>query len=139
MLTRLSSRPRYISRDARKRLDVWLIYRCADAKAMLVSRRDQPMGVRKHRPQKRLKAVPRTLTIHVMALWCALGISLLRRNGARQSRRRSSSIGFTFNGGNCQVEIDGGDLAVRRLQPECCKPGLGVSLAAWSASWRRAT
>ena len=64
----------------KKRLDVWLIYRCATCGSVwnsAVISRGRPGSIDREELERFTGNDP------VMALWCALDVGLLRRNGAR--------------------------------------------------------
>ena len=119
----------------KKRLDVWLIYRCATCGSVwnsAVISRGRPGSIDREELERFTGNDP------VMALWCALDVGLLRRNGARRGkvprptgRRGARAAFFVYGprpagGEDCRVEIDGGDLAGLRLA-EVLRAKLGVS------------
>lgn len=126
----------------KKRLDVWLIYRCATCGSVwnsAVISRGRPGSIDREELERFTGNDP------VMALWCALDVGLLRRNGARRGKVAFVVEGDRPAGGeDCRVEIDGGDLAGLRLA-EVLRAKLGVSrsglerlVEAGGASSRRA-
>ncbi|MFR4803915.1 MAG: DUF1062 domain-containing protein [Eggerthellaceae bacterium] len=95
----------------KKRLDVWLIYRCATCGSVwnsAVISRGRPGSIDREELERFTGNDP------VMALWCALDVSLLGQRRAR-ARSPSSSRRPATGGEDCRVEIDGGDLAGLRL------------------------
>ena len=108
----------------KKRLDVWLIYRCATCGSVwnsAVISRGRPGSIDREELERFTGNDP------VMALWCALDVGLLRRNGARRGKVAFVVEGDRPAGGeDCRVEIDGGDLAGLRLA-EVLRAKLGVS------------
>ena len=67
----------------KKRLDVWLIYRCATCGSVwnsAVISRGRPGSIDREELERFTGNDP------VMALWCALDVGLLRRNGARRGK-----------------------------------------------------
>ncbi|MBX9035315.1 DUF1062 domain-containing protein [Gordonibacter massiliensis (ex Traore et al. 2017)] len=97
----------------KKRLDVWLIYRCATCGAVWncsVVSRARPGSVDGEELDRFLGNDVR------LALRCSLDAGLLKRNGARRG-----PVSFTVegpvpdDGEDCRVEIDGGSLAGVRL------------------------
>ena len=98
----------------KKRLDVWLIYRCATCGSVwnsAVISRGRPGSIDREELERFTGNDP------VMALWCALDVGLLAFvvEGDRPA-----------GGEDCRVEIDGGDLAGLRLA-EVLRAKLGVS------------
>lgn len=125
MLTRSSRPPGLFRVNAqKKRLDVWLIYRCATCGSVwnsAVISRGRPGSIDREELERFTGNDP------VMALWCALDVGLLRRNGARRGKVAFVVEGDRPAGGeDCRVEIDGGDLAGLRLA-EVLRAKLGVS------------
>lgn len=108
----------------KKRLDVWLIYRCATCKSVwnsAVVSRANPKAVD-----------PGDLAGFQgndarLALRCTLDAQLLKRNGARRGKVSLAVTGPDPKAGEaCRVEIDGGGLAGMRLA-EVLRAKLGVS------------
>ena len=108
----------------KKRLDVWLIYRCSTCGAVWncsVASRARPGSIGSEELDRFLGNDAR------LALRCSLDAGLLKRNGARRG-----PISFVVEGPvpddseDCQVEIDGGELAGMRLA-EVLRKKLGVS------------
>lgn len=108
----------------KKRLDVWLIYRCATCGVVWncsVASRARPGSIDGEELDRFLGNDAR------LALRCSLDAGLLKRNGARRG-----PVSFTVegpvpdDGEDCRVEIDGGFLAGVRLA-EVPRKKLGVS------------
>ncbi|MFR1637772.1 MAG: DUF1062 domain-containing protein, partial [Eggerthellaceae bacterium] len=85
----------------KKRLDVWLIYRCATCGSVwnsAVISRGRPGSIDREELERFTGNDP------VMALWCALDVGLLRRNGAPGARSPSSSKATGPGGEDCQLK-----------------------------------
>lgn len=108
----------------KKRLDVWLIYRCATCGSVwnsAVISRGRPGSIDREELERYMGNDPGA------ALRCALDAGLLKRNGARRGKVAFVVEGDLPDGGDdCQVDIDGGDLAGLRLA-EVLRAKLGVS------------
>ncbi len=108
----------------KKRLDVWLIYRCATCGSVwnsAVISRGRPGSIDREELERFTGNDP------VMALWCAPAVGFLRPTGARGALAACAAAGPRPAGGeDCRVEIDGGDLAGLRLA-EVLRAKLGVS------------
>ena len=108
----------------KKRLDVWLVYRCATCRNVwnsAVISRMRPGGIDREELGRFTGNDPAT------ALRCALDVGLLRRNGARRGKVSFAVEGDLPDGReDCRVEIYGGGLAGLRLA-EVLRAKLGVS------------
>lgn len=121
---RFESTGRFRVNAQKKRLDVWLIYRCAGCGSVwncAVISRSRPAGVGRERLERFMGNDPG------LALTCALDAGLLKRNGARRG-----PVGFVVEGElpgggeDCRVEITAEGLSGIRLA-EVLRAKLGLS------------
>lgn len=108
----------------KKRLDVWLIYRCSTCGCVwnsAVISRGRPEGIADEELEKYFGNDAR------LALRCALDVGLLKRNGARRGKVSFLVEGPDFDGSeDCRVHVEGGDLVGIRLA-EVLRRKLAVS------------
>ena len=107
----------------KKRLDVWLIYRCATCGAVwnsAVISRGRPGSI----DGAQLERFQRNDAAE--ALRCALDAGLLKANGARRGKVAFMVEGDQPGGEDCRVDIDGGGLAGMRLA-EVLRAKLSIS------------